>query len=510
MLEVYSQWSNAEPYITAKPGYVGGLDALRVGAYTLYEQIYWTIDEAFKLVQRGSDENPIYIPTAKQIVETKHRYLANQMAVITDPSMGTEGVQAEAMAWITALFRRERFASRFSANKRFGIMRGDWIFRIAADPEREEGSRLSILPVDPGGFFLVYNEENVDEIIGVDLASMIEVEGREYLQKTSYRKETGKGGPSPITMTEGLYKVDKSGLPGMDEGEPERVTIPEVRFPDPIDQLPVYHIPNFDEPGTTWGSSEIRGMERLMGAVNQAISDEELALALEGLGVYFTDGGPPLDPDTHEPVPWDIGPGRVVEIAATKNFGRVQGIQSIEPMQGHLKYLHEQIDLTAAIPSVAKGRVDVQVAESGIALILEMGPMLARTAEGEQVVTDVLVNFLHDLKKWGAAYDGFTLVDDIVWLPTYGDKIPLNRQQRFKELLEMLNSTTPLVSATWVRGELKKLGYEFPSDADMLNQILEEKTAVEQIAADVYGSQVDAEAEAIEGNGQVDEDAFLG
>lgn len=494
MLQVFHQWSNAEPYLTYKPNYVGGMDQLRVGAYMLYEEIYWSIPEALKLLVRGSDDNPIYIPAARGIVETMHRYLAPGLGVICDPTIGSTKEQTDAMLLIQALFRRERFPSRFSSSKRYGIIRGDWMWRITADPAKEQGSRLSLTSVDPAGYFPVYAVDNVDEIIGVDIASLVEVDGKELIQKTSYRKTTEKGGPSPITLEEGYFDPEKSGLPGKDPGSPVQVTIPLTALPQPIDQLPIYHTQHFDEPGSPWGSSEIRGMERLCSAINQSISDEDLALALEGLGVYYCDGGPPIDEETGLEVPWDIGPARVVEVPTGKTFGRVKGIDSVTPMQDHLKYLHGQLDAAGAIPPVAKGTVDVQVAESGIALMLELGPLLARAGEKEQVVTDVAINMLYDLRKWMAAYEGVgSSLDNIVWLPTYADKIPTNRAAKFKEIMDMLGITPPVVSAKWARSELRKIGYEFPDDATMLAEILAEKTAVAQVESDVVGARAEQE-----------------
>lgn len=491
MLDSFTQWSSAEPFMSVSAGFVGGDDAVRIAAYSLYEQLYWNIPDSFRLVQRGSDDDPIYIPSGRQIVETLHRYLANELSIIPDPSMGTESEQAESMSALTALMRRERFQSKFSANKRFGIIRGDWLFRIEADPTRPEGSRISLSSIDPAQYYPIYNPENVDEIIGAALASIVMVDGKELVQKTTYMKTTGKGGPSPITVEEGFYKLDKSGLPGTEQGSPEQVTIPPTPLPSPIDQIPIYHVQNFDEPGTIWGSSEMRGLERLSAAINQAISDEELSLALEGLGVYWCDGGSPIDAVTGQAVPWDIGPARVIEVPTGKKFGRVSGITSVTPFQDHLKYLHSQMDKTVGISDVAQGVVDVQVAESGVALYLKLAPLLSRVAEKEQVVTDVSVNMLFDLRRWFTAYEGFNF-ESVIWLPTYGDKIPSNRQQKFKEIMDLVGVDPPLVSSQWARLELAKLGYEFPPDAELLNQIITERTAIEQVAVDVTGARMDA------------------
>lgn len=493
MLADFNQWSSAEPYIGAnRAGYVGGLDQLRLGAYNLYEQIYWTVPDVFEITQRGDDENPIYIPTARVIIETMHRYLANGLQIVADPTIGTDAERAAAALLMTSLIRRERLYSRFSSAKRYGIMQGDWLFHIIGDDERPDGARLSIIPMDPASYFPIENPDNVDEIIGAHLASIEMLEGETVVHRVTYRKTTEKGGPSPITVEEAFYDPDESGLPDIEEGRPIKVIRPPTTLPQPIDQIPIYHIQNFDQTGTIWGSSEARGIERIMGAINQTVTDEDLALALEGLGVYHCDGGAPVDEDG-EPVPWNLGPARVVEHAKGTQFGRVQGVTHVVPFQEHMSYLHGQLDETAGIPGVAKGKVEVADAESGIALVLKMGPLLSRVSEKEQVVTDVMMNMLFDLRKWFQAYETGTRLDNVIWIPTYGDKLPVNRKERFDEILQMLGTTPPLVTSAWARSELRKMGYEFPAEAQFAQQILDQAKETAQLEADSMGARIDAE-----------------
>jgi hypothetical protein len=59
-----------------------------------------------------------------------------------------------------------------------------------------------------------------------------------------------------------------------------KVVQPLRTLPQPIDQLPIYWIQNRQQTGTPYGSSELRGLERVILALNQTISDEEMALAL--------------------------------------------------------------------------------------------------------------------------------------------------------------------------------------------------------------------------------------
>jgi hypothetical protein len=59
----------------AEPG-IPEFDANRIMAYAQYEQFYWNHPESFRLVQRGEDEAPIYLPSARRIIEATNRFLA--------------------------------------------------------------------------------------------------------------------------------------------------------------------------------------------------------------------------------------------------------------------------------------------------------------------------------------------------------------------------------------------------------------------------------------------------
>lgn len=481
------QWSTVRPLLHGFPQWVGGDDQSRLAAYQTYEEIYWGVPQAFKLIQRGDDANPIYIPAAKVVVESLHRYLANDMQIIVDPTLGSDLQVNDANLILQDLLARERYFSKFNASKRFGIIRGDWIWHLFADPELPEGSRISILPLDPAAYFPLYDPENIDSVIGCHLVEQIEFDGKPVIDRLTYRKETGKGGPSPITVERAYFKVDEWGGPDMgEEGNPLKIIRAEERLPDPIDALPTYHIPNFEQPGMIWGSSELRGFERLLGAINQTISDEELALVLDGLGVYSTDSGSPVDEESGQPTDWKLGPGRVVERLTGSTFERVNGLGTVTPSQDHLKYLHDQLDLGTGTPAVAKGRVDVQVAESGISLLLQMGPLLFKAGEKELVIQDVQRQKFFDLRKWFQAYEGQNM-ETMRWIPIFGDKIPLNRKERFDEIMAML-ATGTLVSATWARQELAKIGYDFGDEGALQQQIANDQ----QASLDLFGGRIDA------------------
>lgn len=491
-------YSTAKPLLGAKPAYVADpMEAERIAAYALYEAMYWGVPGTFKLEQRGTNTSPIYIPAGRQVVETFNRFLAPGLIVQADPLYGTPNDQVAANQVWDDFAKRERYYSKFNTGKRYGLIRGDWAWHIWADPNREPGTKVSVYTIDPASLFPIYDINNIDNIIGWHIVEQVlDNDGKTFISRQTYLKLTGTGGPSPIQYSKALYEVDDWGGPGMEQDpKPIQVIQAPITLPSPIDALPIYVVPNFDEPGSIWGASEMRGMERLFAAINQAISDEELTLALEGLGVYATDAGTPIDPDTGEDTDWNLGPGRVVEMPDGKKFVRVNSASSFAPFQEHLKYLHDQIDATYGHSDVAKGSVDVSVAESGIALLLQLGPILARAAEREQIITDINQQMLFGLSKWFAAYEGGAfnfMVDTTRWLMTFGQKIPQNRKEEFEELMALHGATPALLPGSYIRMKLRKLGYtDIPDEAAVVAELTAQATAQAAITQDAVGARID-------------------
>jgi hypothetical protein len=495
-------YSSAAPLLSKLPDYISDeVERQRIASYTLYESMYWNVPGTFKVSQRGSNTDPIYVPAARQIIETFNRFLAPGMSVVVDPAFGTPNDQLLAAQVWTDFSAREKFNSKFNTGKRYGLIRGDWAWHIWADPLREEGSKISVYQIDPSTLFPIYDVNNIDNIIGWHIIeTVLDNSGKPFVVRATYLKETLTGGPSPIVYTKARYDVDDWGGPGMDQ-DPKVVEVitPPTTLPPPIDALPIYVIQNFDEPGSLWGASELRGMERLIAGLNQAISDEELALALEGLGVYATDSGTPIN-DEGEDEEWNMGPGRVVEVGAGKQFWRVNGVNTVGPYQQHLDYLHSQIDAVFGHSAVAKGNVDVNIAPSGISLLLQLGPILSRAIEREVIITDVHRQFLYGLGKWFSAFEGSqfnSLWEVTKWQITYGPKIPEDRQQAFENLLKLAAAVIPIVPVSYIRDRLRKLGYEdMPDEASIATLMTNEATARAQVSQDAVGTRMDTEADA--------------
>lgn len=459
--------------IESTQSHLSPLDGQRVASYDAYENIYWNAPDTFKLVQRGTDADPIYVPTGRTIADTTNRYTASGFSFTA-----VEGTDAENLLLteqFNALFRRERFFSRFSANKLDGIIRGDWCWHIIGDPTRLPGRRLSILPIHPGSVFKITDLDNPDSVIGYDIIKMVVVGNDSFVQTQRYQRGLWK---TPLDFDRSakdlttiyssvqLWTLDNW---GDNEASPEEFVVPFIKLPPLITALPVYHIPHNERTTEIWGNSELRGLERVISAVNQAISDEELALALEGLGMYGTTSGPPVDDQGNEQN-WILGPGRVLEFNGTEGakvkdlFDRINGIGSVAPVQDHIKMLVNFLREGSATTDAAVGKVDVKVAESGIALQLQLAPMISKVEQYDTTIKDVHRQMFFDLRAWIQSYEGIPLVNSLaVAEPIMGDKIPINRKERFSEIMEMFSAK--LVPATWCAVELGKIGYEIsPED----------------------------------------------
>lgn len=455
------------------------LDQQRIQSYQIYEQIFWNVPTTFKLVYRGQEDKPIYVPSGRTIIEATNRYIAPDFGFTVTPRADmTQTINSEIVAQaqeaIADLFTRERFFSKFAGNKRYGLIRGDWLWHIVGNPAKPEGGRIAIYPLDPASYFPIWDPDDLDRILGCHIVETFvdEITEETLLKRLTYRKSETPGGP--ITVEEAIYELDDW------EGDTAKVKTmlrPPTALPG-ITSLPVYHIKNFEEPANPFGSSELRGVERLIGAVNQSISDEELALSLEGLGLYATDAPRPVNDDGEES-DWVLGPGRVVEIPQGHKFDRINGIGSVAPYQDHVGYLEKRLFQALGVSDAAMGIVDVSVAQSGISLQLQFQPMVAKTNEKDQDILAVHAQMFFDLiTQWFPTYEGLNF-DGLRVMPRIGGKIPVDRVAKFTELNDMKDRG--VISAAFYRMEASRLGYVFPEDIDQ--QISDEASAKAQAEA---------------------------
>lgn len=466
------------PYTTAKP-FMGPLDswlptsdAIRIQAYQLYEGMYRNVPEAFKLVQRGSDSDPIYIPSAKTLIEAKNRFFAKRWTYALDPKLGSDTDRAALDQMFTTLFRREMVWTKFATQKRFGLVRGDQVWHLVADPNKPAGRRISVYEVDPAAYFPIEDPWNPDKVIGCHIVEQIETapgSGKTVIKRQTYRKQDNGTITYELSWWEtgGWDDRDGSGqtlkkatdIPQGDWNKPQLITLPTT-----ITAIPVYHIKNARTPNASFGTSELEGFERLIASVNQSISDEDLALVLEGLGLYVTNSGPPVDDDGNE-TNWKIGPGWVVEIDKDAEFKRVQGVSSVAPNLEHIRYLEGAMREAAGVPDIAIGSVDVQTAESGIALAFKMAPILSGNEEKEQELLSVMDHMLYDLgTMWFPTFEGVN-GNGAQAVSIVDDPLPVNRKAIIDEVVALMGTTPPLMSAEYARAYLvEKLGYDFSKE----------------------------------------------
>lgn len=484
------------PWTTTPPAWVSPLEASRINSYSIYDELYWShISTAYKVMSRdGNEEAPIYVPTSRIIVEAVNRYVGKGLWFAPDPLTGSPASRKAAVDAFTALFRRERFRTRYAANKRYGIIRGDWAWHVLADPNKPEGSRISILPVDPASYFPVFESDRVeggspDKIVAVYLADRVQVGDKFFVNRQRYEKVVNPNGT--VTIWSELAQFEETKW--FTEGESaEAVISPLTALPPDITAIPVYHIPHQYEPANPFGSSELRGLETVAAAVNQAVTDEDLALALMGLGVYATDQpGSPIDPTTGEAREWFIYPGAVIE--NSKGLRKVEGVSSVQAYTEHIGRLFGFLQQATGAVDAAIGRVDVQVAESGVALALELAPMLAKAEEQDDVIADVHNQMFWDLRAWLKVYEGIN-IDDVVMLATFKDKLPTNRKAE-AELVTMLTATTPpVLSAQSAREYLARKGFDmFAEDEDQRVLTEQQANAAASMANDPFAARAGQE-----------------
>lgn len=495
MVTDFNPYSTVTPLVRGMPTWVSEDEQARLGAYSTYEQMYWNAPDTFKLAQRGTDQLPIYIPNPMTVVDTTAHYLLKGLSfTFQDAESNVDAAMA-----LLAFLDRERVESKLHIAKHSGVVRGDWLLHLTADPEMPEGRRLSLVSVDPGAYFPDYEDDDLDQLKAVNLVEQITMPGEDEVRVKKLRYEyfiPGGGGQRIVIRSEAIYELDGWAEPG---AKPIQVTMQAEPLPGLIDTIPVYHFHNKSWQGDPFGSSELRAHERLFASVNQAITDQELALALQGLGVYATDAPKPTDDEGNE-LDWVIAPAGVIEHGEGNTFKRVEGVGSVQPMLNHIEYLESKLMEATGTSSVARGKVDVGVAESGIALAIKFLPTLAKIEERDKAGIARLKQFFFDWKMWHREYEGQDFTETPIEVEL-GEKLPMDRAGKVKELTDMLENK--VISRSYYREEMAKLGYVFPDD--MEQQIIREEAALTE-ALDMMGSRMETDAggedEGSEGGGE--------
>ena len=503
---------------------VGEIDKLRIAAYDLYDGMYHNRQESLKLQIRGEDQLPIYMPSSKKIVEATSRYLMVGFDYFTKSALAaTDEVEPEnpinadnqesaktVETYFAKFFKREKIKSKQINQKRYALVRGDAVWYITADPKKPQGERLSLHELDPRQYFPIDDPNDNTRIIGCHIVDTVQDPTKPddknavVARRQTYRKSYNSDGTfRAITSERTCWETGKWDDRILEPDELKRVPNPSqdvevFDLPAQIKQLPIYHLRNNGIPNSSFGMSELSGMETLIFAINQSITDEDLTMIMQGLGMYVTNAAPPVNAD-NSPGDWNVGPGQVIELGTDQVFNRVTGVTSVSPYTDHMKTLGDALSQGSGTPEIAIGAVDVAVAESGIALMLQMGPILAKNAEKELEWILTTDQMFHDIvEMWLPAYEEIDPNGNSV-LTIVDDPMPVNRDAKIQELI--LLYTSGVITLSMVVQVLMELGYQFPDN--------DPETAAAMISAEQKQKSIDMMGDPYaNGDGGIGDDEF--
>lgn len=494
------------PYSTAMLYAVGELaadlseyDAQRLLSYDLYDDLYDNSPDAGSAMLRVPDDRPILVPTAKRIINTMARYVGKNWGYRIDPAVGTADERKSAAEAFGRLFARERILSQFSNGKKHWLRRGDWLWMVYANPDKPAGRRISIKQIDPRTYFPLHSEDDLDRVLGCEIAEETILDDGTTIAMRVQRWLRAQHPDHPehdpddpeaegdISYECHIYKLEKWTDPR------KRIilrTINEVEIIEGITSLPIYHIRNNYSSDNPFGVSELSGLEGICAAINQAITDEDTSIAISGLGQYVTDSGSPIDAETGQPTAWQLGPMNVVEVGVGRMFQRLGEIKTVQPVQDHIDYLEEHAYGTSGINDIALGtRGSVQ--ESGVALAIRMAPLFDWADEKDLHLNDVMTQMFYDLAtQWFPEYEDVDLSNVLITSETdTGDRLPMNRAERWEELVR--GYVEGLFTVEFVHKTLNdEFGYTITA-ADTRKAL--EAAEAKANAADPFAQRIDAE-----------------
>ena len=506
------QYSAALDFInTGDDNVVNDWDKRRIGAYDLYENLYINSTQNLRIVLRGDDSYPILMPSGKKIVDATNRFLGIGFDYLVEGS-GDAGTQEMLNSWWATFFKREAVPAKFASNKKWGLVRGDAAFYLYADGAKMPGSRISIAELDPRQLFEI--EDGRGRVIGCHIVDTVQdfrepdKLDKKIARRRTYRKVYDEVGETVMITGElkhfEIGKWDDRTAALAEQMEP--VVYPEADVePEPlpmgITQLPVYKWRNNAPQNATWGHSQLTGLETLLYAINQSLTDEDATIVFQGLGMYVTSAAPPQDSEGNT-TDWSIGPMQIIEIGQDQRFDRVTGVSDVSPYQNHMNFIDEKgLSEASGTPQVAIGRVDVATAESGISLQLQLMPLLAQNAEKEQELIVVLDQMFFDITTmWLPAYEPEMFPDALVMqtmsvVSVFDDPMPRNRDAQVTETVSLVQAN--LILTSMAVAKLRSLGWEYPAidpltgmplTDDMIAAMLTQQAAQAAVAMDPFAA----------------------
>lgn len=508
------QYDAAETFLATKDDNITDAgDQKRIAAYDLYENLYINSSKTLELVLRGEDTAPILMPSGKKIVEATNRFLGVNLDYFVEPQ-GDEGTQQKLDIFFADFFKREAVVTKFNSSKRWGLIRGDGCLMISGNPNKAKGSRLSLAELDPRQLFEIEDPNDSTKVIGVHLVEAVsdfrepDKPNKLIAKRRTFRKVFNELGDSIGVTSELTYweigkwddrnEISKKKMERVPNAELDEE---EEFLPASITQLPVYKWTTRAPQNSTWGHSILTGLETLLYAINQSLSDEDATIVFQGLGMYVTNAGPPRDPATGQVGSWTFGPKQVIEIGQDQKFERVTGITDVAAFTEHMTFMDEKgLSESSGTPEVAIGRVDVAIAESGISLQLQMMPLISSNAELEIVMIDVIDHLFHDITTmWLPAYEPEEFGDVNTMAECnvsclFDDPMPKNRDAEIQETV--LLDSSGLILKSMAVAKLRDLGWKYPTvtqdgtpltDDDIAQMLMDQASQV-AAAADPYGA----------------------
>src|SRR5215471_1756232 len=197
---VFTPYSGVKPLINdGKNLWVPEIDRDRINSYQKYEEIYWSHDEAFRL-QDDSRERPVFIPNPRVIVDTTSHFWLKGLEI------GSSGQTQKAL---TDFMDREEFLPKFHEAKHSGVVRGDFVIHLTADPTKPEGTRVSVNSVDPAMYFPEHDPDNLERILAVNLVEQVidpDDPSQIFIHRLRYRYVL-VGVDRKVTSQEAWYEV---------------------------------------------------------------------------------------------------------------------------------------------------------------------------------------------------------------------------------------------------------------------------------------------------------------
>ena len=145
-------------------------DNWRIQAYDLYENIYINSVQNLKIVLRGSDTNPILMPSGRKIIEATNRFLGQGFDYFVEPT-GDEGTRQTVEDYLKKFWKRECVPTKFGSCKRWGLIRGDGLLMIYAVTEKPSGNRVCLKEINPRMVFEI--EDVYGDCIGLHIVDLV-------------------------------------------------------------------------------------------------------------------------------------------------------------------------------------------------------------------------------------------------------------------------------------------------------------------------------------------------